>query len=176
MKLTDEQNRIIVCAPDDVTSVALAAVFGVSESTIAHVRLRMRRQGWTCPIAYVACQECGEPITNDQIRQPRRRYHPTCRKAETQRISRRHHERRWQALDETTRVLIAERAGNYADDAQRASSLAATQHGAPWSAEDDAVLIERSTSSMFVLSNLLGRTYWAIKARRAWLRKRGLLD
>jgi len=93
MKLTDEQNWMIVCAPHDITSVAMAAEFGVSESTTAHARTRMRRFGWTCSVAYVVCLECGDLITNDQIRQSRRHYHPTCRKVETQRISRRHHER-----------------------------------------------------------------------------------
>jgi len=172
MNLTDDQNWILVCAPDDVASASLARAWGVSESTVSHARARIRRYGWTCPVAYVQCAECGEWLTNDRTRTPRRRYHDACRMIETARISRRHHELRWATWDDEKRKQVAQGAQEYAAEAQEESRKAARQHRAPWTDAEDAILVERPDATIAELARELGRTYWAVKARRVLLRQR----
>lgn len=172
MKLSIEQCWLIVCAPADVSSASLARAWGVSESTVFHARARIRRHGWTCPVAYVQCAECGEWLTNDRIRTPRRRYHEACRAIETARISRRHHERRWATWDDEMRKQMAQGAQEYAAEAQEETKRDARQHRAPWTAAEDAMLIERPDATIAELAHQLGRTYWAVKARRVLLRQR----
>lgn len=176
MKLDDEHNWMLVCAPDEVSSASLARAWGVSASTVTHARNRIRRDGWTCPVDYVPCVGCGEWLTNDRIRTPRRRYHDGCRREETRRIARRHHERRWASWDDETRKDVSQRGSDYSTEVQEETRAVARQHRAPWTADEDAVLIARTDANLAELAHQLGRTYWAIKARRDLLRRQGLIE
>ncbi|CAA9265689.1 MAG: hypothetical protein AVDCRST_MAG93-2398, partial [uncultured Chloroflexia bacterium] len=57
-----------------------------------------------------------------------------------------------------------------------ASLASAVQHTSRWSEDDDAVLIERTGEPVHRIAHDLGRTLWAVRARRWRLRQRGLLD
>jgi hypothetical protein len=53
---------VIVCHPT-MPAPELARFIGCDVNTIRNRRLRIRRHGWFCRVAYVPCAACGEPVT-----------------------------------------------------------------------------------------------------------------
>jgi len=175
--LSDAQNWVIVSAADDVSTAMLARALGVGYSTVNNARWRYRREGWTCGVQYVACEECGDVLTNDLPANARRRYHPACRVQGLQRIMRAGHVRRWAVKGESQREAIRDRGNAYQADAQAASLPGAINRGALWSAAEDAYLLERvGLDSTATLAKALGRTYCSVIGRRHTLRVKGVLD
>jgi len=177
MNLTDDQCWLIACAPDDVSTASLARVLGASYSTVNNARWRFRREGWTCGVAYVRCEYCGEGLTNDLPANARRRYHPACKAPGLRHVLRMGHVRRWQEMDAERRAQIGERGTRYQIDAQEATLSDAVNRRALWTAEEDAYVLTRmATDSTLTIATALGRTYHSVRSRRATLRRKGILD
>lgn len=177
MKLTDEQSWMIACAPDEVATASLARALEVPYSTVNNARWRYRHEGWTCAVAYVTCPECGELLTNDLPANARRVYHPACRLEASTRVRRAIDDRRWAAMNEEDRRRAGEAGQTYVAEAQRDSLANAVNRGAPWTEDDDRVLLDRAAvETIAALVGQLGRTYLSVQSRRHTLRTRGLLD
>jgi hypothetical protein len=175
--LSDAQNWKIVSAADDVSTATLARALGVGYSTINNARWRYRREGWTCGVQYVACEQCGGVLTNDLPANARRRYHPACRAAGNIHVWRSGHVRRWEAMSEAQRETIRDRGNAYQAAAQDASLPDAINRGTLWSAVEDAYLIERvDLDSTATLASALGRTYRAVLSRRYTLRVKRIIE
>lgn len=76
--LTDEQMAAIVCAPPELTTVALAVAIDAPYFTVAHARRRVQRQGWVCPLVWTVCVVCGQPLARQRARAGQRSAHPQC--------------------------------------------------------------------------------------------------
>ncbi|MGI8404326.1 MAG: hypothetical protein ACR2OE_06105 [Thermomicrobiales bacterium] len=176
MKLTDDQNWMIVCAPDEVATVSLARALEAPYSTVNNARWRYRHESWSCAVVYVVCPECGKVVTNDLPANARRVYHPACRPEASTRVRRAIDDRRWAAMDAEDRRRAGEAGQTYMADAQRDSLANAVNRGAPWTEEDDRVLLDRvAVETIAALAGCLGRTYLSVQSRRYMLRTRGLL-
>jgi len=177
MKLTDDQNWMIVCAPDKVATPSLARALEAPYSTVNNARWRYRHAGWTCAVVYVVCPECGEVVTNDLPANARRVYHPSCRPEASTRVRRAIDDRRWAAMDTEDRRRAGEAGQTYVADAQRASLVNAVNRGKPWTEDDDRFLLDRAArETIAALAGRLGRTYLSVQSRRHTLRTRGLLE
>ena len=175
--LSDAQNWVIVSTADDVPTAVLARALCTPYNTVNNARWRYRRDGWTCGVQHVACEECGDVLTNDLPANARRRYHPRCRVPGLRRVWGSGHVRRWAVKSEAEREAIRDRGTIYQADAQAASLPGAKNRGAFWSAAEDANLLERvDLDSTATLARALGRTYRAAIARRRTLRIRGVLE
>ena len=84
--------------------------------------------------------------------------------------------RRWEQLSPEARNVALERAHDHEANHLAASQKSAVQHVSRWTAEDDAVLIERAGEPLHILARDLGRTLWAARSRRWKLRQRGELE
>lgn len=175
--LSDAQNWMIVSTADEMSTAVVARELGVGYYTVNNARWRCRREGWTCGVQYVACEECGGVLTNDLPADARRRYHPSCRARARERVVRTGHVRRWAVKSEFQREAIRDRGTAYQADAQAASMPVAVNRGALWSAADDAYLVECvGLDSTATLAQALGRTYCAVLARRHTLRVKGIIE
>jgi len=149
----------------------------VPYNTVNNVRWRYHREGWTCGVQYVACEHCGDVLTNDPPTNASLRYHPACRGPGLQRVMRAGRVRRWEAMSEAQRETIRDRGNAYPSDAQDASVPVAVNHGAPWSAVEDAYLMERfDLDSTATIPKALGRIYRSVIARRHILRVKGSIE
>ncbi|MGI8404390.1 MAG: hypothetical protein ACR2OE_06445 [Thermomicrobiales bacterium] len=175
--LSDAQNWAIVSAADEMSTAVLARALGVGYSTVNNARWRYRREGWTCGVQYVACEECGGVLTNDLPANARRRFHPGCRAQGRERVVRAGHVRRWAVKSEFQREAIRDRGTAYQADAQAASMPVAVNRGALWSAAEDAYLLERvDLDSTATLAKALGSTYCSVIGRRHTLRVKGIIE
>ena len=73
------------------------------------------------------------------------------------------------------RNVVLDRAHENEADHQAESRKTAVQQLSRWTADDDAVLIERAGEPLHILARELGRTLWAARSRRWKLRQRGAL-
>ena len=155
MKLTDDQNWIIVCTPDEVATASWARALDVPYSTVNNARWRYRHEGWACALAYVVCPECGEVVTNDLPANARPVYHPACRPEASTGVRRAIDDRRWAAMDAEDRRRAGEAGQTHVADAQRDSLADAVNRGAPWTDDDDRVLLDRA--AVETIAALAGR-------------------
>jgi hypothetical protein len=81
----------------------------------------------------------------------------------------------WERADVHERNRLLDKRRAHDEHFQALTRQAATQSGARWSAEDDALLIERQGEPAHRLATMLGRTLLAVYTRQTVLRKRGLL-
>lgn len=175
--LSDAQNWLIVSTTDNVSTAVLACALGVPYNTVANARWRYRREGWTCGVQYVACEHCGDVLTNNLPANASRRYHPACKVPGLQWVMRTGRVRRWGAMSEAQREAIRDRGNAYQVDAQDASVPVAVNRGARWSADEDAYLLERfDLDTTATLAQALGRTYRSVIARRHTLRVKGIIE
>ncbi len=86
--LCDAQCWVIVSAADNVSTATPARMLGVPYNTVNNARWRVRREGWTGKVQYVACEHCGDVFTNDLPTNAGRRYHPACRVPGLRRVTR----------------------------------------------------------------------------------------
>lgn len=175
-QLTDAQSWIIVCADRSVSDQQLADALGLRVSTVHAARWRFRRQGWTCAVRYAVCRHCGKACTRRGHRDSRRDYHDTCRPEARRAIQSAIGRRRWEGMSPEARNVRLDRAHEHEAEHQAVSQKTAVQHMSRWTAEEEAVLIERAGEPLHLLARDLGRTLWAARARRWKLRQRGLLD
>ncbi len=174
--LTDEQSWVIVSVDPSVPDRQLADRLGVPVSTVHAARWRFRRQGWTCAVRYTVCLHCGDPLTRRGRHHSRREYHDACRQEARRSIQRAIDRRRWKRMPVEARNVVLDRAHEHEAERQAASQASAVQHKARWTEDEDAVLIERAGEPLHILARELGRTLWAILARRWKLRRQGVLE
>lgn len=172
----DAQSWIMLCAEASVSDAQLAESLGLKVSTVHAARWRFRRQGWTCAVRYTPCRHCGVPFTRRGRRDSRRDYHDDCRPESRRAIQSAIDRRRWKRLSTEARNAILDRAHEHEAEHQAASQKTAVQHMSRWTEEEEAVLIERGGEPLHSIARDLGRTLWAVRARRWKLRERGLLE
>lgn len=167
-QLTDLQIWTLLNAPD-MTDVELAAVLGVKTSTVHGARWRLRRNGWTCSVRYAPCRLCGDTATL-RGRSVKHAYHSHCRPAARRQIQ--------QRLDEARPVMPEQvkRFHQWTDEAQQRSRTTATRTWARWTKDEDDILIALANRPLEVSCEELGRTLYAVNARRVVLRRRGRIS
>lgn len=175
-QLTDAQCWVIVSADPSVADRQLADELGLRVSTIHAARWRLRRQGWTCAVRYVACRHCSGALTRQGRRDSRREYHHECRTSARQAIQGRLDQGRWERMPPERRNVVLDRLHDHEAEHQTASQRTAAQHFSRWTPEEEAMLVERAGEPAYRLAHDLGRTLYAVRARKWRLRERGLLD
>ena len=169
-QLSDAAMWLIVCHPGG-TAPELAVMLGTSASRVRNARYRFRREGWSCRVAYVPCMACGERVTVGGHVRRDRVYHARCRPEARRQIQQRLDHRRWEQADEHARRRLFAKRLAYDDRYQATTRQAATRHGARWSREEDAVLIEQEDSPDQELAQALGRSLKAVRSRQGKLRR-----
>lgn len=168
-QLSDAAMWYIVCHPD-LRSQELAVLLDTSANRVRNARYRFRREGWSCRVAYVSCTACGEPVTVGGHVRRDRVYHSGCRPEARRQIQRRLDHQRWEQADLHARSRLLAKRVAYDDRYQATTRQTATRHGARWSPEDDAVLIEQADTPDYELAQALGRTLKAVRSRQGKLR------
>ena len=177
--LTDKQQAAIAWGDPAESSATLADHLGRSRGTVDSMRRRIATLGaWGCPLRWTTCEACGKPLASRNTGDARR-FHPACWAARRQtavRIWTRERARRW--WEEWSAEQRAQSLATLNERADRDYALTkrhASHHGAPWTAEDDAVLKERDADPMREVGLTLGRTAYAVRDRKIKLRRRGIL-
>lgn len=170
LQLPDGAMWLIVCHPG-VPAPELAVMLGISANRVRDARYRFRRQGWSCRVAYVSCTACGGPVTIGGHVRRDRAYHPACRPQARRRIQQDLDHRRWEQADIAERSRLLAKRLAYDEHYQALTRQVATRHGARWSPEDDAVLVEQEDTPDHELAQALGRSLRAVRGRQGKLRR-----
>lgn len=167
--LTDEQIWTILTAADSVTSVSLARAFGVSETAVRATRIKYRSTPWTCRVEFSTCEWCGLPMIRRGFKATHSRFHPACRPQARLELGKVHHQARMERASETARVQLVDRLHEYDAEAQCNSRSVAINHRKPWSAVEDAVVLEHPGRTDLDVALELGRSLRAVRRRRHFL-------
>jgi hypothetical protein len=163
MDLTDDEIWMLLCAPASASSRDLAASHGLSVAQVMRVRLHYRRDGWTCPVDYVPCSVCGEPMTIARASAGSSPHHAQCRPALPIR-------------DESMRAIQSNRQ-RYLPNVPRDPTVPGGRKFFKWTDEEDAVLIAHATSeSLQAIGRMIDRSEASVRARQTRLRLDGLID
>jgi hypothetical protein len=100
-------------------------------------------------------------------------YHEACRPAARRQLQRDLDRERWERMDPTRRDARIAVAHEATAAQQAATRDRAGNAGARWTAEDDAALVARWSEPAHVTAAALGRSLFAIWARKVWHRRRG---
>lgn len=88
VRLTDDQNWLIINAPSGLSTAALAREMGCRYAAVYQNRQRFREMGWTCEVDYGHCSVCGGLMTFNTAGK-QQRYHPECAPIGKARLARR---------------------------------------------------------------------------------------
>jgi hypothetical protein len=168
--LTDIQLWTLINTADGIADADLAATLDARITTIHAARWRLRRTGWTCAVSYGTCQVCGGTFTRQGHQAGRRAYHPACRPEALKQLNAGYDAERWELLSPQERRSRLDRAHQYVSDHQEQSVPTATRHGARWQDWEDAVIRDGFGRTDLALAQELGRTLYAIRARKRLLR------
>jgi len=83
---------------------------------------------------------------------------------------------KFKTLPDEQRNEIIDKLHAYDSEQQAATQKDANNHGSLWTADEDAIVIERINDPASDVARQLGRTMWSVRGRRVTLRKRGLID
>lgn len=169
---TDAETWAILTASDSESAADRARRLGRNEHSVRVLRARLRRDGWTCAVAYRPCQHCGKLFTVRGVKAGRAAYHPACRRLALVEIGRRNDQDRWDRLTETERRDRLERVHRHSVRKQAMTRPKAFNHGRRWDPSEDAVLLAPDAPPNHVLAEELGRTLYAVMARYQKLRAR----
>jgi hypothetical protein len=161
--LTDEQLWAILNELD-THYTELGPRLGTSLEAVRLAQYRMKRNGWSCKIRYGTCRFCGRPMTV-RVRSSAYAYHRECKPAATSALKR-------QREDAAEVEERSEYFRNWLLRQQEESKGAATKYRAPWTEEDDQVVLEMMEKPVAETCQVLHRTVYGIIARRHRLRKK----
>jgi hypothetical protein len=166
-RLTDLQLWTILNAPD-LTDANLATVMNVNVATVHGARWRLRRTPWSCTVRYEPCRYCGETAT---LRGSSRThaYHAACRPLAERELQRRLDAQR-EVDPESIRKLY-----DWSVSTQARTVARATNNGARWTADEEAVVVAHMHRPVEETCAVLGRTMKAVAHRRGRIRRRGRL-
>jgi hypothetical protein len=174
-QLSDAAMWHIVCHPG-TPAPELAEMLGVTAGRIRNARYRFRAAGgWSCRVAFVPCASCGEPVTLGGHLRRDRAYHSACRRPARQAINQRLDKRRWEAADVHARHERLQLRHDHDAHYQEATARDATYAGQRWDAGDDAFLVANADAPDYRLAAALRRSLYAVRARKATLRRCGRL-
>ena len=168
--LTDEQYAAIAWADPSESTLALSQRLGVAYETVRVNRQRIAHAGgWWCALVVSTCAACGHPLlTPTTVRGPARLRHAACQRAR-HRLQAQVRSQRAAQHRRAQRRLTALQAVDRQDVAQ--TGPAAFRDHAPWSADEDARLLEMLELSAQDLAAELGRSPASIYMRRSRLRR-----
>jgi len=166
----DAELWAILTAPDDVTSATLARQLGCNEHSVRVARARLRREGWTCRVAYRPCRHCGALLTARGSRAGQAAYHPACRRRALADMDRRHERVRWDRMSDEERLARIDRAHRHTEAKQAETQPGAINRGSRWDPSDDARLMAEDAPPDYVLAKELGRSLHAVRGRKQRLR------
>jgi hypothetical protein len=189
--LTLEQRAAIAAGYEDHTPADLARVLGLPyDAVVHHVRRFRRAGGWSTPLRLPPCTECGAVVAGPpgQVRHRARarafqarwrreqradlRATGTPEAIEAARLGNlRNATRHYRALPaERQAELLADRKRR--GEAEYRETLAAADRNRDvWSEEDDAYILATMGRAGREVGLALGRTLWAVYARRGMLRR-----
>lgn len=173
-QLPDAGMWMIACHPD-LLAPELAAALGVSPGRIRQARMRFCRESWSCRVAFVPCDSCGELVTVGGYVRRDRAYHRAWKPDAVTATHRAIDRRRWERADVLARNRMLDRRTAHDAHYQAETLQTATQHGQRWSADEVVLLIECQGEPEHRLAVLLGRTLLAVRGRKKILRRHGLL-
>lgn len=169
--MTDEQVWTIITAPPTVSARQLADDLGLTYSAVHSRRWDLRKHGWSCKIDWTPCEVCQKPLI-EAGRQPRR-YHPDCRPIALKGLYAAYWQERKPRLTDRQRDYRAEVRDEYYAQAQEETRAKATNHGQPFTPEEDELILAMSaTHTRKEIAIATGRTLHAIKRRLGYLRSR----
>lgn len=158
--MPDHHIWTIVCAPSSVSSATLAATLGIPLVIVTRVRLKLRREGWTCRVDYVPCTVCGELMTNNVAVTGSCTHHADCRPTPGEAI---------RAIQTDRQRYLVKGPRRASENGGRTAML--------WSEDEDAIVIAHAMSETTAsIAHLLGRTEASVRSRRTKLRLDGRLD
>lgn len=167
----DEYDRMhwqILHADARWSSVRLAQDYGIPAKTVS----RWRREPWTCGVKYVPCKWCGELVTSStsSLDGNKRKYHPECYRLQRAEWNREASRKRLYAMDDWHRMWaledIAEIGREVAQKRYEESLPSAVNNRGPWSAEDEAWLVENYRHpDILAIAKHLGRTTKAVRRK-----------
>lgn len=169
---TDAETWAILTAPDSESGADLARQLGCNEQSVRVLRACLRREGWTCKVAYRPCQYCGKLFTVRGVKAGRAAYHPECHRLALVEIGRRNDQDRWDRLTEAEWQSRLDRAHRHSVAKQATSRGHASNHGRRWDPSEDALLLAPDAPPNHELAEVLGRTLYAVMARPQKLRAR----
>jgi hypothetical protein len=161
--LTDEQLWVILNELD-THYTELGPRLNTSLEAVRLAQYRMKRNGWSCKIRYGTCRYCGKPMTV-RVRSHAYAYHRECKPVATSMLKR----QRESAAEVEERT---EYFRNWLLRSQEQSKATATKYRAPWTEEDDQVVLEMMEKPVEESCQILRRTAYGIIARRHRLRKK----
>lgn len=205
-RLTDAQLAAIAFADLSEPASAIAERIDRDDATVDRARRRMRQAGgWLCPLVWTDCRVCGQPVcggvigarrtvhaacAHERNRDYRRLATPEKRRAmgeqsrrwvvahpeQRREIDARRHAKRDAAMTPAEWAAYFDHLEAVAAADQERTRAEAWNAGQPWTDDEDALLIDNPRVAARDLALRLGRTLWAVKTRRGWLRDHGLLD
>ena len=170
--LTDSQCWLILTSPDTVPDDVLAATIGATASAVHAARWRFRRHGWTVWVSYGVCPLCTRPFTRQGHHASRRRYHDACRPLVLKQLGALHAQARWERFTPAQQQTLLDRAHRHTRDRQAETRVTDSRRMCRWSAAEDDAIRDPAAPPDHDLAVQLGRTLYAIRGRRAWLRRR----
>ena len=204
-RLSPEDLAALAAAPPDATPAELARALGRPYGSVHHALRRLRRAGgWYCPLAPAPCAECGLPVAGPRGRLTHVACAPGReRRGERERRAwltgaapeaierwgipdpaacaarrareRAHAARYYRALPDEHRAALA---ATWRTTDRREHDLtrrAAERHYDAWTDADDRYVLEHGHTPAREVALALGRTTWAVRRRRWYLRHRGAM-
>lgn len=170
--LTDSQCWLILTTPDTVPDDVLASTIGVTASCVHAARWRFRRHGWTVSVSYGVCPLCDQPFTRQGHQASRRRYHDACRPHVLKHLGSIHAQARWKRFTPAQQQTLLDRAHRHTRDRQAETRGTDSRRMRRWSAAEDDAIRDPAAPPDHDLAVELGRTLYAVRARRYQLKGR----
>jgi hypothetical protein len=183
--LTDQLRAAIAWADPQIPHGRLAELLGVTYAQVRFTRRRVWRDGLVCRIYWVTCTHCGGLIAAASWAT---RYHPTCLAAAIDRddlaatsgpviehesgTASTAQQRYYQNHPDRARIHVQRQLSRDATQ-QRVTAAAASRSYEPWTADEDAQVIEcAGRAQLEHVALTIGRTFISVRNRRDVLRAR----